>query len=110
MVVLSQYVEHEYAYELLRDGVAGLGYLLKERVVEVDELVRALREVARGGSVLDPKVVKGLLAHTTREKGPLATLTAREHEVLSAMATGQNNAAIARTLFLSERAIEKCWP
>lgn len=107
VVVLSQYVEHEYAYELLRDGVAGLGYLLKERVVEVDELVRALREVARGGSVLDPKVVEGLLAHTTREKGPLATLTAREHEVLSAMATGQNNAAIARTLFLSERAIEK---
>jgi DNA-binding NarL/FixJ family response regulator len=109
VVVLSQYVEHEYAYELLRDGVAGLGYLLKERVVEVDELVRALREVARGGSVLDPKVVEGLLAHTTRttEAGPMSRLTAREHEVLSAMATGQNNAAIARALFLSERAIEK---
>jgi DNA-binding NarL/FixJ family response regulator len=108
VVVLSQFVEHEYAYELLRDGVVGLGYLLKERVVEVDELARALREVARGGSVLDPKVVEGLMAHTARaHRGPLAQLTPREHEVLEEMATGKNNAAIARTLFLSERAIEK---
>lgn len=108
VVVLSQFVEHGYAYELLRDGVAGLGYLLKERVAEVDELARALREVARGGSVLDPKVVEGLMAHTAEVgRGPLARLTPREHEVLREMATGKNNAAIARTLFLSERAIEK---
>jgi DNA-binding NarL/FixJ family response regulator len=108
VVVLSQFVEHAYAYELLRDGVAGLGYLLKERVAEVDELVRALLVVARGGSVLDPKVVEGLIAHTARAaRGPLANLTEREHQVLREMATGKNNAAIARTLFLSERAIEK---
>ena len=62
MVVLSQYVEEDYAFDLLADGVEGLGYLLKERVSEVDELVRALHDVARGGSALDPKVVEGLLA------------------------------------------------
>ena len=67
VVVLSQYVEEQYAFELLSDGVAGLGYLLKERVTEVDDLVRALHEVARGGSVLDPKIVEALLARKSAE-------------------------------------------
>lgn len=108
VVVLSQYAEEEYAYELLKDGAAGLGYLLKERVADLDELVRALNEVARGGSVLDPKVVEALVARKDRvAHSPLAQLTEREREVLGEMAQGRNNAAIAKSLFLTERAIEK---
>ncbi|MGH2546709.1 MAG: response regulator transcription factor [Actinomycetota bacterium] len=108
VVVLSQYAEEEYAYELLKDGAAGLGYLLKERVADVDEIVRALRDVAAGGSVLDPKVVEGLVARRNRESmSPMARLTEREREVLSLMAEGKNNAAIAASLYLTERAIEK---
>ncbi len=108
VVVLSQYVEEEYAFELLENGVAGLGYLLKERVSQVDELVRALHEVARGGSALDPKVVEGLMARQANEaKSPLLGLTEKERTVLEAMATGRNNATIAKTLFMSERAVEK---
>jgi DNA-binding NarL/FixJ family response regulator len=108
VVVLSQFAEEEYAYELLKDGAAGLGYLLKERVADVEELVRALTEVARGGSVLDPKIVEALV--TAKEHladSPLAHLTEREREVLGHMAQGQNNAAIAKSLFLTERAVEK---
>ena len=108
VVVLSQYAEEDYAYELLRDGAAGLGYLLKERVADVDELVRALHEVARGGSVLDPKVVEGLVSRRERvARSPLGQLTEREQEVLTHMAQGQNNAAIAKAMFLTERAVEK---
>ncbi len=108
VVVLSQYVEEEYAFELLENGVAGLGYLLKERVSQVDELVRALHEGARGGSALDPKVVEGLMARKANEaKSPLLGLTEKERTVLEAMATGRNNATIAKTLFMSERAVEK---
>ena len=108
VVVLSQFAEEEYAYELLKNGAAGLGYLLKERVADVDELVRALGEVARGGSVLDPKVVEALVAAKDRmAHSPLASLTDREREVLSHMAQGENNAAIAKSLFLTERAVEK---
>ena len=108
VVVLSQYVEDEYAYDLLKDGAAGLGYLLKERVADVGEVVRALEEVARGGSVLDPKVVEGLVARKARlASSPLAHLTEREREVLENMAQGKNNAAIAKALFLTERAVEK---
>jgi DNA-binding NarL/FixJ family response regulator len=108
VVVLSQFAEDEYAYELLKDGAAGLGYLLKERVADLDELVRAMREVARGGSVLDPKVVEGLVARKDRlAHSPLAQLTEREREVLEQMAQGKNNAAIAKALFLTERAVEK---
>jgi DNA-binding NarL/FixJ family response regulator len=108
VVVLSQFAEDEYAYELLKDGAAGLGYLLKERVADLDELVRAMREVARGGSVLDPKVVEGLVARKDRlAHSPLAQLTEREREVLAQMAQGKNNAAIAKALFLTERAVEK---
>ena len=108
VVVLSQFAEEDYAYELLKDGAAGLGYLLKERVADVTELVRALNEVAKGGSVLDPKVVEALVAAKDRmAHSPLAALTDREREVLSHMAQGQNNAAIAKSLFLTERAVEK---
>jgi DNA-binding NarL/FixJ family response regulator len=108
VVVLSQYTEEDYAYELLKDGAAGLGYLLKERVADVDELVRALEEVARGGSVLDPKVVEALVARKDRlAHSPLTQLTEREREVLEQMAQGKNNAAIAKALFLTERAVEK---
>lgn len=108
VVVLSQFVEEDDAFELLADGVAGLGYLLKERVSDLDELVRALHEVARGGSALDPKVVEVLLARKlTEARSPLPRLTEREREVLTEMATGRTNAAIARTLFMSDRAVEK---
>jgi DNA-binding NarL/FixJ family response regulator len=108
VVVLSQFVEEEYAYELLKDGAAGLGYLLKERVADLDEVVRALNEVTRGGSVLDPVVVEALVAAKGRlAHSPLASLTEREREVLSHMAQGKNNAAIAASLFLTERAVEK---
>jgi DNA-binding NarL/FixJ family response regulator len=108
VVVLSQYVEEDYAFELLEDGVAGLGYLLKERVSQVDELVRALHEVSRGGSALDPKVVEGLMARKSADaQSPLLGLTDREREVLQEMATGRNNSTIATTLFMSERAVEK---
>ena len=108
VVVLSQFAEDEYAYDLLRDGAEGLGYLLKERVADIDEVVRALRDVAAGGSVLDPKVVEGLVARREHEaRSPLAHLTDREREVLGLMAEGRNNAAIAKALFLTERAIEK---
>ena len=108
VVVLSQFAEEDYAYELLKDGAAGLGYLLKERVADVAELVRALREVSHGGSVLDPKVVEALVAAKERMvHSPLGQLTDREREVLAHMAQGQNNGAIAKSLFLTERAVEK---
>ncbi len=108
VVVLSQFADEAYAYELLKDGAAGLGYLLKERVADVDELVRALNEVAKGGSVLDPKVVEALVSAKERmAHSPLAQLTDREREVLEQMAQGKNNAAIAKSLFLTERAVEK---
>jgi DNA-binding NarL/FixJ family response regulator len=108
VVVLSQFAEEDYAYDLLKEGAAGLGYLLKERVADIDELVRALNEVARGGSILDPKVVEALVARKDRlAHSPLAQLTDREREVLSEMAQGKNNASIAKSLFLTERAVEK---
>lgn len=108
VLVLSQYSEEEYAYDLLKDGAEGLGYLLKERIGDVDELVRALHVVAEGGSVLDPKVVEGLISRKQKiENSPLARLTGREKEVLENMAQGKNNASIAESLFLSERAVEK---
>jgi DNA-binding NarL/FixJ family response regulator len=108
VLVLSSHAEGAYAVELLGGGAAGLGYLLKERVANVTELVRALTEVSRGGSVLDPKVVEGLLATTARQQAsPLARLTERETDVLREMAIGRSNAAIARALYLSERAVEK---
>jgi DNA-binding NarL/FixJ family response regulator len=107
VVVLSQYVESEYALALLDKGAAGRAYLLKERVGDVTQLVNAIKEVAAGGSVIDPKVVEALVAARSRAGSPLDTLSPREREVLSEMAQGMNNAAIARTLFLTERAVEK---
>ena len=108
VVVLSQYAEPEYALSLLEKGAAGRAYLLKERVSDIDQLVNAIREVARGGSVIDPKVVEALVAARTRKTdSPLRDLTPREQEVLAAMAEGKNNAAIAAQLFLTERAVEK---
>ena len=108
VVVLSQYADEAYVYDLLKDGAAGLGYLLKERVANLDELVRALNEVAKGGSVLDPKVVEALVSAKDRmAHSLLATLTDREREVLEHMAQGQNNASIGKSLFLTERAVEK---
>jgi DNA-binding NarL/FixJ family response regulator len=108
VVVLSQYVEEDYAFDLLQDGVAGLGYLLKERVSEIEELVRALHEVARGGSALDPKVVEGLLKRRSAQAAsPLLGLTDRERDVLAEMATGRSNTAIGKVLFMSDRAVEK---
>jgi DNA-binding NarL/FixJ family response regulator len=108
VVVLSQYAEEEYAYELLKDGAAGLGYLLKERVSDLDEVVRALNEVSKGGSVLDPKVVEALVsAKQKMAHSPLANVTEREREVLEQMAQGKNNASIAKALYLTERAVEK---
>ena len=106
VVVLSQYVEEDYVFELLADGVAGMGYLLKDRVGDLDGLVRAFHEVAGGGSVLDPVVVETLLANRGGDV-PLLGLTKREREVLQEMATGRNNATIAKSLFMSDRAVEK---
>jgi len=108
VVVLSQFVEEAYAFDLLKDGAEKLGYLLKERIADLDELVRALDAVNEGGSFLDPKVVEVLVARKSAiANSPLTELTDREREVLSEMATGKNNAAIAASLFLSERAVEK---
>ena len=108
VVVLSQYANPEYALALLERGSAGRAYLLKERVADVEELLRAIREVARGGAVIDPAVVEMLVsAHGRRPVSELDRLTTREREVLGEMAQGKNNAAIAATLVLSERAVEK---
>jgi DNA-binding NarL/FixJ family response regulator len=106
VVVLSQYIEEDYAFALLAEGAEGVGYLLKERVGDLDEITRALHEVARGGSVLDPLVVEALLARRGGD-APLLGLTERERAVLHEMAAGRNNATIATTLFLSDRAVEK---
>lgn len=107
VVVLSQYAESEYALALLEKGAAGRAYLLKERVSDVAQLVSAIREVAVGGSVVDPKVVEELIAARSRRPSPLQELTPREGEVLAQLAQGKNNAAIATALFLSDRAVEK---
>jgi len=107
VVVLSQFAEPGYALALLEDGTARRGYLLKERVDDLDQLVGAIRQVAAGGSVIDPKVVESLVARKARaESSPLNELTARERDVLREMAEGKNNAAIAQVLFLTERSVE----
>ena len=108
VVVLSQYIEPEYALQLLDTGSERRAYLLKERVSDVDQLLRAIEEVARGGSVIDPKVVEALVtARSRRADSRLEFLTPREQEVLAEMAQGRNNAAVASALGLSERAVEK---
>src|SRR6266568_6083819 len=108
VLVLSQYSQPSYALALLEGGTAGRAYLLKERVEDVEQLVAAIRAVAEGGSVIDPKVVEALVAENTRgEHSPLHDLTPRERDVLREMAEGKNNAAIAQALFLTERSVEK---
>jgi DNA-binding NarL/FixJ family response regulator len=108
VVVLSQYANPEYALALLADGSARRAYLLKESIAGVDELVRAIQTVAEGGSVVDPAVVDSLVgASAPRRPSDLDRLTGRESETLAEMAQGKNNAAIAASLFLSERAVEK---
>jgi DNA-binding NarL/FixJ family response regulator len=108
VVVLSQFVSPQYAVALLDQGSAARAYLLKDRVADVDDLVDAIRVVARGGSVIDPKVVDELVrARTRADRSPLEHLTPREREVLAEMASGKSNAAIAASLVLSERAVEK---
>jgi len=105
VLVLSQYVEHLYARELLASGQGGVGYLLKDRVADVTEFVEGLRRVAAGGTVLDPEVVAALMARQREE--PLDRLTAREREVLALMAEGRSNAAIAAALYVTEKAVAK---
>jgi DNA-binding NarL/FixJ family response regulator len=107
VLVLSQYAEEDYAFALLAEGASGVGYLLKERIGDRAELVHALQTVAAGGSVLDPKIVEAVVRQQQPARSPLARLTQREHEVLEQMALGKSNAAIARALVVSERAVEK---
>ena len=106
VLVLSQYVERQYATELLADRAGGVGYLLKDRVGDVREFMDALRRVANGGTALDPDVVAQLMARN-RANDPLSTLTPREREVLAAMAEGRTNIGIATQLSISEGAAEK---
>ena len=108
VIVLSQFVSPAYAVSLLAQGSERRGYLLKDRVADVDDLIDAIRVVAGGGAVIDPKVVEQLVSSSSRAaKAPIDFLTPREREVLGEMAQGKSNAAIAATLVLSERAVEK---
>ncbi|WP_375498328.1 LuxR C-terminal-related transcriptional regulator [uncultured Jatrophihabitans sp.] len=106
VLVLSQYVEQLYARELLADRSGGVGYLLKDRVFNVRQFVDAVRQVAAGGTAMDPDVVAQLLSRRAGDE-PLATLTPREREVLEAMAEGRSNAAIAAKMTVSEKAVSK---
>jgi DNA-binding NarL/FixJ family response regulator len=106
VLVLSQYVETEYAMELLSESAEGVGYLLKDRVGDVGEFAAAVRRVAEGGSALDPAIVQRLVGRR-RGLDPLAEVTPREREVLALMAEGRSNKAIAEQLVVTERAVEK---
>lgn len=106
VLVLSQYVEPGYALELLQDSAEGIGYLLKDRIADVDEFTAAVRRVAEGGSALDPTVVSQLVGRNRRDD-PLEGLTPREREVLGLMAEGRSNQGIAERLVITERAVEK---
>ena len=108
VVILSQYADESYAFELFRNGTAGLAYLLKDRVGDLQQLLAALREVTSGGSVIDPQVVDALVSRRARlRESPLARLTPRELDVLREMAQGRGNAGIAAELSLSESSVEK---
>jgi DNA-binding NarL/FixJ family response regulator len=106
VLVLSQYVDEEYAFEALGDARGGVGYLLKDRVAEVEPFADAVRRVAGGGSAVDPQVLSHLVGHARRED-PLDELTAREREVLELMAEGRSNQAVAEQLVITGRAVEK---
>jgi len=106
VLVLSQYVEEGYAMDLLAESAEGVGYLLKDRVADVERFIDAVRRVADGGSALDPEVVSQMLGRR-RGEDPLAELTPREREVLGLMAEGRSNSAIAQELVVTERAVEK---
>jgi DNA-binding NarL/FixJ family response regulator len=106
VLVLSQYVEETYAMELLGDDAAGVGYLLKDRIADVERFVEAVQRVAQGGSALDPEVVSHMLGRRRRED-PLDALTPREREVLALIAEGYSNSAVAARLVVTERAVEK---
>jgi DNA-binding NarL/FixJ family response regulator len=106
VLVLSQYLEESYALDLVADSAEGVGYLLKDRVAEIDRFTESVRRVGSGGSALDPEVVSHLLGRRRRED-PLEVLTAREREVLGLMAEGRSNIAIAENLVVTERAVEK---
>ncbi|MEA2420683.1 MAG: hypothetical protein QOE60_2889 [Thermoleophilaceae bacterium] len=106
VLVLSQYVEESYALELVGDAAGGVGYLLKDRVADVDRFIDAVKRVAEGGSALDPEVVSQLVGRARRED-PLERLTPREREVLELMAEGRSNTAIAAQMVVTERAVEK---
>jgi DNA-binding NarL/FixJ family response regulator len=105
ILILSQYVDEHYALALLADGAEGIGYLLKDRIGEVDRFLDAVRRVAAGGSVLDPEVVTHMLGRR-RESGPLSELSPRERQVLELMAQGLSNKAICEQLVVTERAVE----
>ena len=108
VVALSQYVDGGYALELFKNGTDGLGYLLKERIGDLDELLAAVQAVADGGSTIDPRVVEALVqSRADAANSPLRHLTARELDVLREMARGKNNAGVAAALHLSESAVEK---
>jgi DNA-binding NarL/FixJ family response regulator len=106
VLVLSQYVEQLYARELLADRSGGVGYLLKDRVANVGQFVEAVRQVAAGGTAMDPEVIAQLLTRQSADQ-PVATLTPREREVLGLMAEGRSNAAIAARMFITEKAVSK---
>jgi len=106
ILVLSQHVEHLYARELLADGNGGIGYLLKDRVLDADQFIDAVRRVAEGGTAMDPQVISALLARPSVQT-PLGELTPRELEVLELMAEGRSNAAIATSMVVTERAVAK---
>jgi DNA-binding NarL/FixJ family response regulator len=105
VVVLSQYIESDYAFRLLEDGTSGRGYLLKDRVTDLEAFADAIRRVAGGGSVVDPEVVAALVGRQ-RDSGPLDELTERERQILELMAEGRSNAGICDRLFLSPRTVE----
>jgi len=106
VLVLSQYIEEDYAVDLLADSAEGVGYLLKDRVADVERFIDSVKRVGEGGSALDPEVVSQMLGRR-RFAGPLDELTPREREVLGQMAEGRSNRAIAADLVISERAVEK---
>jgi DNA-binding NarL/FixJ family response regulator len=106
IVVLTQFTDPEYALALLEHGSERRGYLLKERVRDLEQLVDAIRQVAAGGSAIDPKVVDSLIARSRPAESPLDALTPRERELLAEMAKGKNNAAIAASLVITERSVE----